>query len=43
MLPESELRFSSSYIQSTTTDTTITTETHEDWGGDATITASNFS
>ncbi|MEJ2196141.1 MAG: CARDB domain-containing protein, partial [Ignavibacteriaceae bacterium] len=38
--PNQNCGFSSSYIQSTTTDTTITTEYHEDWGGDITITAS---
>ena len=38
--PNQNCGFSSSYIQSTTTDTTITTELHEDWGGDATITSS---
>ncbi len=38
--PDQSCGFSSSYIQSTTTDSTITTEYHEDWGGDATITSS---
>jgi hypothetical protein len=38
--PNQNCGFTSSYIQSTTVDTTITTEVHEDWGGDATITAS---
>ena len=38
--PNQGCGFTSSYIQSTTTDTTITTEYHEDWGGDATVTAS---
>lgn len=38
--PNQSCGFTSSYIQSTTVDTTITTEVHEDWGGDATITAS---
>ncbi|MFI5406713.1 MAG: hypothetical protein ACHQ1D_09405, partial [Nitrososphaerales archaeon] len=36
--PNQNCGFSSSYIQSTTVDTTITTEIHEDWGGDATLT-----
>lgn len=40
--PDQNCGFSSSYIQSTTSDTTITTEVHEDWGGDASITASQF-
>ena len=40
--PNHTCGFSSSYIQSTTTDTTITTEVHEDWGGDATLTSSQF-
>ncbi len=40
--PDQSCGFSSSYVQSTTSDTTITTEVHEDWGGDATITASQF-
>lgn len=40
--PDQNCGFSSSYIQSTTTDTTITTEIHEDWGGDATLTSSQF-
>ena len=40
--PDQNCGFSSSYVQSQTSDTTITTEVHEDWGGDATITASQF-
>ena len=40
--PNQSCGFTSSYIQSTTVDTTITTEIHEDWGGDATITSSQF-
>lgn len=40
--PDQDCGFSSTYIQSTTSDTTITTEVHEDWGGDATITASQL-
>jgi hypothetical protein len=40
--PNQNCGFSSSYIQSTTVDTTITTEIHEDWGGDATLTSSQF-
>lgn len=32
--PDQTCGFSSSYIQSTTFDSTITTEVHEDWGGD---------
>ena len=39
-IPNQSCGFSSTYTQSTTTDTTITTEIHEDWGGDATVTAS---
>ncbi|MGA9119994.1 MAG: T9SS type A sorting domain-containing protein [Bacteroidota bacterium] len=35
--PGQSCGFSSSYVQSTTVDTTITTETHEDWGGDASV------
>ncbi len=35
--PDQSCGFLSSYIQSTTVDTTITTEVHEDWGGDASI------
>jgi hypothetical protein len=38
--PNQSCGFSSSYIQSTTSDTTITTEVHEDWGGDITVTLS---
>ena len=38
--PDQNCGFTSSYIQSTTFDTTITTEVHEDWGGDVTVTAS---
>ena len=38
--PDHSCGFSSSYIQSTTIDTTITTEVHEDWGGDVTVTIS---
>ena len=38
--PDQSCGFSSTYTQSTTTDTTITTEIHEDWGGDATVTVS---
>jgi hypothetical protein len=34
--------FSSTYIQSTSFDTTVTTETHEDWGGDVTIRSAQF-
>ena len=33
--PDQNCGFTSSYVQSTTSDTTITTEVHEDWGGDA--------
>jgi hypothetical protein len=40
--PDQNCGFSSTYTQSTTTDTTITTEIHEDWGGDATLTSSQF-
>ena len=40
--PDQNCGFFSSYIQSTTVDSTITTEVHEDWGGDATLTASQF-
>jgi hypothetical protein len=40
--PDQNCGFSSSYVQSTTTDTTITTQIHEDWGGDATLTSSQF-
>lgn len=40
--PNQNCGFSSTYIQSTTVDTTITTEIHEDWGGDATLTSSQF-
>jgi hypothetical protein len=40
--PDQNCGFSSSYIQSTTSDTTITTEIHEDWGGDATLTESQL-
>ena len=40
--PDQNCGFTSSYVQSTTSDTTITTEVHEDWGGDATITSSQF-
>lgn len=38
--PNQNCGFSSTYIQSTTVDTTITTEIHEDWGGDVTLTSS---
>jgi len=40
--PDQNCGFLSSYIQSTTSDTTITTETHEDWGGDVTLTESQL-
>ncbi|KAA0246780.1 MAG: T9SS C-terminal target domain-containing protein [Chlorobiota bacterium] len=40
--PDQNCGFTSTYIQSTTTDTTITTEVHEDWGGDASITSSQL-
>jgi hypothetical protein len=35
--PGQSCGFSSSYVQSTTVDTTISMETHEDWGGDASV------
>jgi len=40
--PNQGCGFSSSYIQSTTTDTTITTELHEDWGADSSMTYSYY-
>ncbi len=40
--PDQNCGFSSSYIQSQTTDTTITTETHEDWGADKSINESVY-
>jgi Secretion system C-terminal sorting domain/CARDB len=40
--PGQSCGFSSTYIQSTSFDTTVTTETHEDWGGDATIRSAQF-
>ena len=40
--PNQSCGFSSSYIQSQTTDTTITTETHEDWGADKSINESVY-
>jgi len=40
--PDQSCGYTSSYIQSTTVDTTITTEIHEDWGGDVTVTGSEF-
>lgn len=40
--PGQQCGFSSTYIQSQTSDTTVTTETHEDWGGDATIRSAQF-
>ncbi len=38
--PAQSCGFSSTYIQSTTIDTTVVVEIHEDWGGDVTITTS---
>jgi hypothetical protein len=39
--PGESCGFNSSYVQSTTVDTTITTEVHEDWGGDASVFVQN--
>ena len=40
--PGQSCGFSSTYIQSTSFDTTVTAETHEDWGGDVTLRSAQF-
>lgn len=40
--PGQSCGFSSSYVLSQSTDTTVTTETHEDWGGDVSIRSAAF-
>jgi hypothetical protein len=40
--PAQSCGFSSTYIQTTTAETTVTTQIHEDWGGDLQITAAQL-